>query len=392
MGSMYNDALDNLRFSDTEKAQMVERLLAAAEGADNSAAHTAEAGMPETGMPEADVQQKPALTAIEGKAPRKRTARGFKAIAAAVAVVVVLVAGGGIAYATGGLVTLQQAFDDVFNGPPARTEVADTIGHPVDAVASSNGITVSADAVIGDATHLTVVYSVVRDDGEPFDTSGDVDGKLAYMFRTEEVEPGFHGGGFDSMLGSIYFYDANPEDPAIQMVQQMEFSGEASLIGKTARVNLRDLMQIGETEEQTQVYEGSWSLKFELNYGDSSIHFPAGQTFNLDGMTATVDSITVSPIAFTIAYTVDEAMPDFDEPSGQMSDEFSAAMDRYLDIGDVSVHLADGTVFTQGSNMGGSMARDGDVEHCETGFFFERIIDTDDVIAVTVLGTTVPRN
>ena len=389
MGSMYNDALDNLRFSDTEKAQMVERLLAAAESADSEDASPIETGAEISAIltAEAEPQPKPALTAIEGKAPRKRTARSFKAIAAAAAVVAVFVVGGGIAYATGGLVTLQQAFDDIFNGPPARTEVADKIGHPVDAVASSNGITVSADAVIGDATHLTIVYSVVRDDGEAFDTRGDVDGRLPYMFRTEDID----AGRFESMLGSIYFYDANPEDAAIQMVQQLEFSGNDSLVGKTARVNLRDLMRVGETEEQTVTHKGEWALKFELNYEDASIKLPAGQTFSLNGMTATVDSIMVSPIAFTVAYTVDEAMPDFDEPSGKMSDELSAAMDRYLGIGDVSVIMADGTVYTQGTNGGGSMVRDGNVEHCDTGFFFERIIDVDEVVAVTILGMTVTR-
>lgn len=60
-------------------------------------------------------------------------------------------------------------FDGVFGGPPAKTEVADAIGRPIGAVSNSNGITITADAVIGDRNGYVLVYSVSRDNGMAFE-------------------------------------------------------------------------------------------------------------------------------------------------------------------------------------------------------------------------------
>ena len=411
MVSKYTDTLDKLRFTDTEKADMVDQLLAAAQSLDGvqGAGQPGQQVVGESRAQQAAGEQQVVgesraqnplgssqnYVAVAGRpgASRRRQARSFRSIAAAVAVVCVLVAGGGIAYATGGFVTLAQAFDDIFNGPPAKTEVADKIGHPVDAVATSNGITVSADAVIGDASHLAIVFSVVRDDGEPFEVGQPIarDGSsqelLPCMFRTQDTNIGLDI--FNGMRGSSYFYDADPSDAAIQMVEQMEFSGEGNLVGRSARVNLRDLVFIGETEQDTRKLEGEWNLKFELNYEDSTRAFPAGQAFDLNGLDAVVESVTVSPIAFTIKYAASPVMPSTREESGRASEESVAIGNQYFDIGTVVFRMADGSTVTQGANMGGSARHDADVSHCETGFFFERIIDPDEVVAIELCGMTI---
>lgn len=51
--------------------------------------------------------------------------------------------------------------------------------------------------------------------------------------------------------------------------------------------------------------EGHWKLRFDVDYEDSSVALGGGGTFEQDGMTFTVDTVTVSPIAIQVAYTVD---------------------------------------------------------------------------------------
>ena len=399
MASKYTETMDNLRFSENEKAELVERLIASADGQEAHGPQVRQGIQQDAG---AHYPQSPAgagrshTEAARGvRAFRRKPAHGMRAAAAAVAVVCVLAAGGGIAYATGGLVTLAQAFDDIFNGPPAKTEIIDKIGHPIDATATSNGITVSADAVIGDMNHLAIVYSIAPVDGTPLDVGQPIAsddggaGLLPCMFGGQDTTVGFDI--FDGMRGSSYFYDADPTDAAIQMVEQMEFSGEGSLVGRTARVGLRDLTLIGETEQDTKVIDGEWNLRFELGYEDSSVKFPSGQAFDLNGLAATVESLAVSPIAFTVKYAVSPVMPAIDEPSGRTSDKARAATEQYFDIGTVVFRMADGSAVSQDANMGGSARHDADVSHCETGFFFDQIIDPDEIVAIDFCGETITR-
>lgn len=388
MESKYVSALDDLRFSDDAKAQMVERLVVAADamdaGSDAAPANAiqfADGARMETATPQS-----------AGKPPRRQRKHNLRIIAAAIAAAAVIAAGG-VAYASGALITVQQAVDDIFNGAPAQTEIIDKIGRPIDAIAENGGITMTADTVIGDATHCAVVYSLVRDDGEPFDVSGAFDDGermiLPYTFRASSIKADTASG---SASGSYYVYDADPNDSAIQLVSLMEFNIDKSLVGSTIYREWRDLLRFdGQTGQRQTIAEGTWHLKFKLNYEDAGISFPTGQTFDLNGMTATVDSLTVSPIAFSITYTVDSAMPVFDDDGGKMGDENNATLDRYLGTGTITFHLADGTSFSRQGDIGGSTNTDGDVTHCENGFFFDRVIDAEQVVAVTIGGMTIAR-
>lgn len=48
-----------------------------------------------------------------------------------------------------------------------QTELLDWMGVPVGASDTHNGVTITADAIIGDAYSYAVVYSIVREDGQP---------------------------------------------------------------------------------------------------------------------------------------------------------------------------------------------------------------------------------
>ncbi len=83
-------------------------------------------------------------------------------VAACLAGAVVVGAG-----ATGLLKTAIQAFSGVFGENPAVTQVVDKIGRPVGASDTDNGITITADAIIGEKDGVAVIYTISRDDGSP---------------------------------------------------------------------------------------------------------------------------------------------------------------------------------------------------------------------------------
>ncbi len=109
-------------------------------------------------------------------AAASRTARSQRAhrrsphrIAAAIGIAAVLAIGGGTAYATGTLASAADSLAAVFGAGPAQTELIDQIGRPIGASCTSNGITITADAIIGMRNAYAVVYTIEKDDGTAFD-------------------------------------------------------------------------------------------------------------------------------------------------------------------------------------------------------------------------------
>ena len=366
MRDEYPKELESLRFSDEQKARMAANIEAAAK------------------------RQRRAERAAVAKKPAPRVKRPVFRHAIAAAAVVGALAVGGVAYAGGGLVSVGNLVDDVFGGAPAQTEVVDAIGRPIGAADSCNGVTVSADAIIGDARNYMIVYSIAKDDGTAFENLGEpVNGSLML---------GFEGGtatgidGVTSSGGSVRFYDADPSDNAIQMVEMMTTGGE-DIIGKTARIELGDLMLLGE-DGKTVVAEGDWKLKFEIGYEDASVALPAGGAFEVNGEAATVDMLSVSPIAISIDYTVGplaselEGAPEADD-SGQ-EPAWLTELSSYLGFDTVLVTLADGSVIEVQDECGGSIDQQGDVLKCEKGIFLPEVIDAQDVVSVTICGTEIP--
>ena len=116
MKNSYRDAMDALRFTPEQKEQMVEHLLSA---------------------PAAGKVVRPL---------RPLRFRRFAAAGAAAALVLSL----GVAGATGALGSAGEAFAGLFGGGAAETEIIDQIGYPIGASATSNGVTITADAIVGD--------------------------------------------------------------------------------------------------------------------------------------------------------------------------------------------------------------------------------------------------
>ncbi len=352
----YTEAMSSLKFSDEAKARMVQNLL--------------------------DAQEQAADNVVS--MPRRHKRRLPRIAAVGVAAAVVLTVG---ASATGVFKTAGEAFQGMF-GPTADTEIIDKIGRPVGASDTDNGVTVTADAIIGDKYHYAVTYSIAKDDGTAFDidlTDTVGDGVLPLTFGEEDTSlSGYYGGTH----GGSYFYDADPADNAIQYVETREIS-EGEVRGHTVRAKFTDLCVFDDEMNRSVIAEGEWSFKFNLDFEDTSVSLPAGQTFDLNGMTATIDEISLSPLALRVDYTVDSELQwDENAQSGQQSEHDSEQMHKYFDSVQIFVNKADGTSIDL-SYAGGSISPEDGKTVCQKGDIFSEIIALEDVESVTVQGVEI---
>lgn len=353
----YTEAMAGLQFSDEAKARMVQNLL--------------------------DAQEKATDNVVAMPQRRKRRLPRIAAVGVAAAVVLTIGAS-----ATGVLKTASEAFQGVF-GPTADTEIIDQIGRPVGASDTSGGVTVTADAIIGDKYHYAITYSIVKDDGTAFDidlTNTVGNGVLPLTFEESDCTLSGYLGGTH---GGSYFFDADPADNAIQYVETREISN-GEVRGHTVRAKFKDLCVYDDEMNRVLLAEGDWSFKFNLDFEDTSVSLPAGQTFDLNGMTATIDEITLSPLALRVDYTVDsEVQWDENAQSGRQSDHDSEQMNRYFESVQILVNKADGTSLDL-SLAGGSISPEGGKTICQKGEIFSEIIPLEDIVSVTVQGIDIP--
>ena len=356
---MYNSALDELRFSEEAKSRMVDRLMAAAE-------------QPEQPVAIHRVRRFPRIAAV------------------GVAAALVLSIGAG---ATGVFKSASDAFAGVF-GPTADTEIIDQIGHPIGASDTSNGVTVTADAILFDGYNYLISYTLEKEDGSSFDLTTNPDTGLydLYWKRSDSTI----GRGVDGASGSSYFYDENPSDNAIQYVETMSYN-DAVQTGGTVKITLHNLQEFSNDGTESTLVKGTWSLKFKLDAGNSAKELPAGQTIEVNGLSASVDKVVISPIGYHVVYTVDgEATFDtlYDENGEEIPQEngrepasVSSTWESYS--AKLLVTKKDGTVLDF-SDCGGSMdPHDGNTV-CTRQGTFDTILPLDEVASVTIGDTTIP--
>ncbi len=275
------------------------------------------------------------------------------------------------AAASGVLKPVAQAFGAVFGTAPAQTEIIDRIGYPLDASATVDGVTVQADAIIGDTYSYAIVYSIYREDGQPITADPDPnrDGALALRFGEWDTDVGHMGG----MHGTAWFFDEDPADNAVQFVQLL--TADAPLEPGTATVHLADLKQ-GIGEDAVMLAEGSWELRFDFAFEDSSLELPGGQSFSVNGEPAVLNSISISPLSFRIDYTVDTAL----QPENNST---------ALTPQSVYLTLTDGSRIDL-TGFGGGARPEGDTTRCELSGVFDQILPLDTIESITIGEVTIP--
>lgn len=341
--------------------------------------------------------QKKALAASASSAARQGTAKRrrpvFRTALIAAVMAAVLVVGAG---ASGVLRSAVETFAPTLGGSTAQTEVIDKIGHPIGASATDNGLTVTADAIIGDQYNVCIIYTVSRDDGTVFDYEANEWGYLGLSFREGWIDiKNAHGGrenvGYHGMSG---FIDQVPGDNAIQYIQQI--SSDTPLNTGVAAVDFKNLEDMNyETGKSETIAAGRWKLRFDMDYEDSAVYLANGETFSQDDITFTIDEISISPIAVRVAYTADKAAVWSDSPSGRQSEEDARESARFMENVEILLTKTDGTVIDL-SDTGGTISPDSDkdVSHCTKNDILDEIIPLEDMASISVGGVVyeIPHN
>ena len=188
--------------------------------------------------------------------------------------------------------------------------------------------------------------------------------------------------------GTAWFVDEVPGDDTVQMVQTI--SADRSLIGATADAEFDGLYRWDDSaEEAVALAEGSWSFRFTLGYEDTSVTLGSGETFSQDGMTFTIDAITLSPVAFKVDYTVDSEVVWSNSGSGQQSDADRLQMQRYLENVEILLTKTDGTVVDL-SLAGGSVSPEDGVTVCSKSNVFSQILPMEELAGISVGGVYFP--
>lgn len=343
----YRETKDELRFTEQEKEAMVDRLLE--------------------------------------RGGSRRKGLNLRCAAVAVAAAAVLTVGAGAAVV---LTPAGEVFASVLGGAPAQTEILDRMGVPVGASDTHNGVTITADAIIGDAYSYAVVYSIAREDGQPLaeDLEPLGNGVLPLTFDRADTSVGVTGGSH----GSAYFYDADPSEPSIQYVEKM--TSDVPLEPGTATASFRNLYRMGKDfQDKIPVAEGKWKIRFQFSFPDSSVRLPGGQTFQLNGMEAVLDGVTISPLSIQVDYTVKEELvwDNQSQENGRESEHDREQSYRFFESLPLSLNMADGSTVDL-SSLGGSIDPETGRTVCRKGGVFEEILDLSTVESVTVAGITLP--
>ena len=368
----YRHALEHISFTDNAKQHMANSI---AQSVASSDAATAQSNFNGT-------RRKPRIA----RHPVRTVAR----IAAVTAVLAIVIGGAGTAMATGVLPLPSDMLSDIFDGPASQTEIIDRIGRPVGASCSNNGVTVTADAIMGDKDMVTIAYTLTFDDpaalkklsepGENGTIAGSVDGNV-YV-------DGEHGG-----QGQSWLIDKNPNDSSIQYFAQ--FSVESpGLMGRTVRTHINSLVvprARKELPEYKKILTGPWDLKFQLNYEDTSVTIPAPKSVNFNGTKATIQEATVSCVGVSVRYNIDRSI-EHDNNSGKMSQNMEESMDAVGNI-PLIVTFKDGHVEDATSHSGYFANKlDNGTTDVHKTWPFSQVCDTDKIASVQIGDTVIPMN
>lgn len=306
------------------------------------------------------------IEAAQTAAPKKaRKTIYWRTALVAAALAVVLTVGAG---ATGILKAPAEVFQSLFALTPAQTEIVNKIGHPVDASATDNGLTISVDAVMGDDSNVCIAYSFTFADGLPANLPApDENGRLPLGFGAQLTDLGKSGGAH----GVSYFLDPDPTDQQIQYIEIWSTSYKA-LAGSKVNAYFEDLMLYPSSKAPTALLKGKWEIPFRADYEDCSITLQNHAPFTWEDTSYTLQSVTISPLAVRVDYTTDNDSPENTE----------------ADI-PLTVQKTDGSVLELQLGGGTQNTHLGQVQ-CHKNGLLPEIIPLDEIQSITFGGVEIP--
>ncbi len=364
----YHETMTNLTFSPEQKQAMTEELLAAAQ-------------------PE------------KKRFPRKHTLTAV--IAALLALTVT-------ACATGGFQALSMIFANILHPFPteAQTQTIEQLFTPIGVSATDNGVTLTAEGVIGDSHSVAVLYSIRRDSGEPLipeteDTKNVSNGDNTLQFEQETP--------FELMIDSagsspgLLFLDFTLADSTLYFLNIWTYSSVNTPPAGHAEVTFENLYShefvprpndIPPLERDIPLVQGKWDLSFDIAYEDASISLPVGQTFSYKDFTGTITDLRLSPLSLHLEfdYTADrEAIAARYDPETAFPEWLSKEQWVDWQIIDLLFPTPILLTFTDGSevsiSLGGDFSQEG---HAILSGTFGDIYPLDTIESVTIGDMTLP--
>lgn len=298
MNRTYRSGIDAIGLTDSEKDALTARLNSSLESFDTFAEFR---GL----IDETDMRE---LTE-EAPSASKSGAHRMRRVIAATAGALVLTLAGTTAYAVShGIVSVPDAISTILGEEPEATDVVEKVGSPVGVSDTSDGVRITADTIVGDKNAISIVYSVARVDGKPFEgieKAPDLGMPYSFGEWNTGITPAIPELSIVDMStgGGYWCYDANPDDPAIQFVEQWSYSGVDSIIGRTYEANFKDLqmMVFGEEDDYFKLLaSGSWKLSFPINFEDTTREVNLGNTVitSADKEPVNVTQFEFSSLAF----------------------------------------------------------------------------------------------
>ena len=165
-------------------------------------------------------------------------------------------------------------------------------GMNVDVSDENGGVTIKAVQTIGDGTNLYILFDVTAPEGQKIYPESGFD--MIYL-RVGDALDGPTGMGYSCNM----IEDDSPDDNKATFLLAMDANKKIN--DKKISVKFENLRHyiIGSGEMVTDT-PGDWELEWKLDYEDISTKYKIGKELTVKGGIASVDSISVSPIALNV--------------------------------------------------------------------------------------------
>jgi hypothetical protein len=254
--------------------------------------------------------------------------------------------------------TVSNLLAPLFGG--AQTEIVDKIGVPIEASATVNGYTLTADAIIGDRYSVIIAYTLTRDDGQPIPEN--------IGFERREI----WASGYCSRI------DIDVNNPSVAHFHERKLRNEV-LLGRIVTSSFSNLITNSGEENETVVAEGTWEITFTLRYPDATEELPVKSFHVTDdgGNRYKVKKIMLSPVGIHLDMVFYE--PKYE---GGIFKDFK-----------ISLIMADGTELPLPDGGGGGSWTEGD-KTADVDYYaeFDIPIPREDIQAIIICGTAYELN
>lgn len=320
-----------------------------------------------------------AATAAGSRSRKKPVSFLLKAAATAACLLSVLTI---TAEAAGISTPVSDLLAPLFGKSAAQCEIIDTVGRPVDAKDTDNGVTVQADAILGDGHNVSILFTIRRDDGTPLLPEG-VSAGLLSPGDGSTIDFGLAGGnGF-----TLEFLDSVTGDHELMVLCKV--SASASLLGETCTAVFDGLdYWDAASNSYKSALEGTWELSFEMNYENSAVTIPCEHSLPKDDIAYTLREISLSPIGVHISYDAHIAFPP---ALTQEAMEQQMELVTQLDSVEIVLTLSDGSTLDL-TQINGTFLPGDDGIHCLKGNVFGTVIPLAEMETISVGGIVFPIN